>query len=93
MPEFLHPMKTVLLILLIPVSGGLLAQWWFSTSMSESIWTWINVQIESGQNPGLASDIELLVTLICALLVSTAGAMLIRGILSRLRRNAGTKIH
>lgn len=71
---------------------GLLVQWWLSTGMSESVWTWINDRIEGGQNPGLASDVELLIVLAGALLISASGAMLIRQLLSRIRKKAGDGI-
>lgn len=80
--------QRIAILLLIPLFAGLLTRWWLSTSMSESIWTWINGLIDSGQNPGLASDIELLLTLACALLVSATGVMLIRPLLARIREKA-----
>lgn len=79
-------LQRIAFLLLILLFAGLLTRWWLSTSMSESIWTWINGLIESGRNPGLASDVELLVTLVCALIVSTAGVMLFRPVLFCLRK-------
>lgn len=79
-------------VLFILLFAGLLAHWWLSTGMSESIWTWMNARIEAGQNPGLASDIELLATLAGSLLVSAAGAMLIRLLLLRLCKKASAGI-
>ncbi|WP_151635563.1 hypothetical protein [Noviherbaspirillum aerium] len=83
--KLLQRMAVLLPVLLC---AGLLTRWWLSTSMSESIWTWINGRVESGQNPGLASDIELAVTLVCALVASTTGALLIRPLLACLRKRA-----
>jgi hypothetical protein len=82
----MKPLQRIAFLLPILLFAGLLARWWLSTGMSESIWTWINGLIEIGQNPGLASDIELLVTLVCALLISTIGVMLIRPLLSCIRK-------
>ncbi|WP_194720633.1 hypothetical protein [Noviherbaspirillum malthae] len=82
----MKPLQRIVFLLVILLFTGLLARWWLSTGMSESIWTWINGLIESGQNPGLASDIELLVTLVCELLVSTIGVMLIRPLVSCIRK-------
>jgi len=79
-------LQRIAFLVLILLFAGLLTRWWLSTSMSESIWTWINGLIERGQNPGLASDIELLITLACALLVSTIGVLLIRPLLSCIRK-------
>lgn len=82
----MKPLQRIAFLLAILLFTGLLARRWLSTGMSESIWTWINGQMERGQNPGLASDIELLITLAGTLLVSTAGVMLIRPLLSCIRK-------
>jgi hypothetical protein len=43
---------------------------WLESLVSERLWTWINNQLWSGANPGLTSDIELLVVSSTALLSS-----------------------
>lgn len=88
----MHRRITVLLTLFTLFTSGLLAWWWLSTGMSESVWTWINGSIEDGKNPGLASDVEMLIVLAGALLVSASGAILIRLFLSRIRKKAGDGI-
>lgn len=49
----------------------LLTKAWLESLVSERLWTFINNQLSSGENPGLTSDIEFLVVLFAALLVST----------------------
>lgn len=43
------------------------AQLWLRSWGSERFWTWLNSLISDGTNPGLASDIELLIVLAVAL--------------------------
>lgn len=88
----MNPLQRMAFLVLILLFSIFLAQWWLSTGMSESIWTWINVRIEDGQNPGLASDIELLATLAGALCISATGAMLIRRLCVRICNKADDSI-
>lgn len=46
----------------------LFTQWWLNSRWSERTWTWLNQRL--GQNFGLASDIELVLTLGCAFALS-----------------------
>ena len=48
---------------------------WLNSAWSESFWTWLNLQISAGQNPGLASDLELIVTLVCSLVLSAVAVL------------------
>jgi hypothetical protein len=43
---------------------------WLSSMWAEWFWTWLNNQLSAGQNPGLASDVELIVVLVCAFALS-----------------------
>ena len=43
---------------------------WLNSSWSEFVWSQINQWIEGGRNPGLASDIELVASLVCALVLA-----------------------
>lgn len=88
----MNPLQRMAFLVFILLFSILLSQWWLSTGMSESVWTWINVRIEDGQNPGLASDIELLVTLAGALCISATSAMLLRRLCVRIRRKAEDSI-
>lgn len=40
---------------------------WLQSSGSERLWTWLNSRLTEGADPGLASDIELLIALAGAL--------------------------
>lgn len=54
----------------------LITRWWLGTPWSELTWTWLNQRL-GGQRPGLASDIELIAVLACALAVSVGIVMLL----------------
>jgi hypothetical protein len=45
---------------------------WLSSIWAEWFWTWLNNQLSAGKNPGLASDVELVVVLVCALVLSVS---------------------
>jgi hypothetical protein len=49
----------------------LLTKAWLESLVSERLWTFINNQLSSGANPGLTSDIELVVVVSISLLTST----------------------
>ncbi|AKU10458.1 AtzA [Azoarcus sp. CIB] len=44
----------------------LFARIWLNSSWSERVWTWINATLGRGQDPGFASDVELVIVLVCA---------------------------
>lgn len=50
----------------------LLTKAWLESLVSERLWTLINNQLSIGENPGLTSDIELLVVVLAAALISAA---------------------
>lgn len=61
------------------VGGGLaagttylLARIWLNSRWSERVWTWINATLGSGQDPGFASDVELVVVVVCAAVLAGA---------------------
>ena len=45
---------------------------WFGSAMSEAVWTWINQILSSGANPGLASDVEVVLAAAVAIAVAIA---------------------
>jgi hypothetical protein len=56
-------------------SAVLLLTWvfahlWLNSSWSESVWSRLNHWLEGGQNPGLSSDVELAVSLVCAFVLA-----------------------
>jgi len=50
----------------------LLARIWLNSRWSERVWTWINATLGSGQDPGFASDVELVIVLVCAAALASA---------------------
>ena len=60
------PIKILLTLLL----SCLLTGGWFASPFSERYWTWLN-NLLGGQQPGLASDIELITTLLVSSVFST----------------------
>lgn len=46
---------------------------WLGSAVSERFWTWLNARLSGGTDPGLASDVELVIVLAAALGLS-AGA-------------------
>lgn len=61
--------KHVAEALLVLLATYFITRWWFGTAWSERYWTWLNGKF-GGQNPGLASDIELVTILLLALVIS-----------------------
>jgi hypothetical protein len=45
------------------VSPNILVHGWLTSIWSERFWTWLNGIFDEGQNPGFASDIELVLVL------------------------------
>lgn len=45
---------------------------WLGSAWSEHFWTWLNNQLSAGFNPGLTSDLELIVVLIGAFALSVS---------------------
>jgi hypothetical protein len=43
---------------------------WLSSMWAEWFWTWLNQQLSAGENPGMASDVELVFVLICSIALS-----------------------
>lgn len=61
--------KHVAQALLVLLATYFITRWWLGTAWSERYWTWLNGKF-GGQNPGLASDVELVTILLLALVVS-----------------------
>ena len=61
--------KHVAQALLVLLATYFITRWWLGTAWSERYWTWLNGKV-GGQNPGLASDVELVTILLLALVVS-----------------------
>jgi hypothetical protein len=45
---------------------------WLGSALAESVWSQLNQWIESGQNPGLTSDVELVVSVLAAFILASA---------------------
>jgi hypothetical protein len=63
-----------------------LAHLWLNSPWSEAVWSHLNQWIENGQNPGLVSDIELVLVLLCALVLATSVVLLALGCYRKSRR-------
>jgi heme A synthase len=50
---------------------------WLGSAWAELVWSQLNQWIDSGENPGLSSDIELVVSILVALLLSSAAVLLL----------------
>lgn len=50
----------------------LLAWMWLNSRWSERVWTWINATLGNGQDPVFASDVELVIVLVCAAVLASA---------------------
>jgi hypothetical protein len=50
----------------------LLVTLWFRSRCSEATWTWLNGRLSAGTDPGLASDLELVLAVLIGLGVSVA---------------------
>lgn len=64
-----------------------LTKWWQSSWLSERTWTWLNQLF--GQDFGLASDIELLLTIACAFSLSFATTSFLFWVLQMLYSKQG----
>ena len=53
----------------------LLTSWWINTKWSEITWTWLNQLFQ--QNLGLASDVELILTIACFFVISLVISLLL----------------
>jgi len=70
--------QRILVTVALLLATYLLTRWWLATPYSETAWSWINANVEGGQNPSLASDIELLAALLASFGVAMTGFYLLR---------------
>lgn len=79
--------STVLLLSYLMVS------FWLGSRWSERLWSWLNDQTAGGKNPGLASDVELVLVLVVALALAVLAVSLIarlwQAVVGRLRDGVG----
>lgn len=70
----------------------LLTNWWINSKWSEITWTWLNQLFQ--QNLGLASDIELILTIACffviSLFISSLLFCVFEHVIKRARRSSKT---
>lgn len=75
--------RTIFLILVVATAYGA-TRWWLNSNWSEAAWTWLNTRL-GGQQPGLASDTEL----VLALLVSVGLAVCVWRLIFAFARRTG----
>jgi hypothetical protein len=58
---------------------------WLGSAWAESAWSRLNHWIDGGENPGLSSDLELVVSIVVALLLSSATVLVLDQVFKRVR--------
>ena len=64
--------RTLAALCVVCALAYVLAYWWFGTLVSEWLWTAIANQLDHGKDPGLVSDVEFVLVVVCSLVVSAA---------------------
>ena len=65
-----------------------LASVWLASNWSEQLWTQLNGEIFSGTDPGLASDLELVLVVLSAFAISVVLVLALRHAFKALKRAA-----